>query len=44
MAHDKKAEAGQIRFIVPIAEGRSRVIKDVPESAIRAALSTILPD
>ena len=44
MAHDKKAEAGQIRFIVPIAEGRCRVVKDVPEDAIRAALNTIKPD
>ncbi len=43
MAHDKKSEAGQIRFIAPIAEGRCRVVRDVPEGAIRAALDTIRP-
>jgi len=43
MAHDKKAQAGEMRFIVPIAEGRSRVVRDVPESAIRTALEAIRP-
>ena len=41
MAHDKKAEAGQIRFVVPIAEGRCRVVRDVPEEAILSTLDAI---
>jgi len=41
MAHDKKAEAGQIRFVVPIAEGRCRVVRDVPEEAVLSVLDAI---
>jgi len=41
MAHDKKAQAGQIRFVVPVAGGRCRVVSEVPERAILEALDTI---
>ncbi len=43
MAHDKKAESGQIRFVVPIDEGRCRVVREVPEEAVRMALDAIRP-
>lgn len=41
MAHDKKAQSGQIRFVVPVGAGRCRVVRDVPEDAVVAALDTI---
>lgn len=44
MAHDKKSEAGQLRFVVPLGDGRSRVARQVPEEAVRAALDAIRAD
>lgn len=41
MARDKKAEAGKLRFVVPVGEGRCRVVRDVPEEAVRGALDAI---
>lgn len=41
MAHDKKAEGDRLRFVLPIAEARSRVVRDVPEDAIKGALDAI---
>ena len=41
MRHDKKARAGSMRFIVPVAHGECRVIADPPDYAIRAGLTAI---
>jgi len=39
MRHDKKAEAGRLRFVLPEAVGRVRQTDDVSEEEIRAALA-----
>jgi len=43
MAHDKKAQAGQIRFVVPVSDGQCRVVSGVPERDILEALDSIRP-
>ncbi|HKQ07266.1 MAG TPA: 3-dehydroquinate synthase [Blastocatellia bacterium] len=42
MAHDKKAEAGQLAFVLPTQIGRVVVRADVPLQIIRAALKDAL--
>jgi len=41
--HDKKAEAGRMRFVLPEAIGRVRVVQDVTDDEIRAALDSLAP-
>src|SRR5438552_14401496 len=41
MRSDKKTEAGVLHFVLPGKIGRVEVVKDVPESAIAAALAEI---
>ena len=41
MTHDKKAQSGRIRFVIPVGEGQCRVVSEVPEQAVLAALDTI---
>jgi len=43
MRHDKKAEAGRLRFVLPEAIGRVRVVEDVTDDEIRAALDSLAP-
>jgi 3-dehydroquinate synthase len=43
MQHDKKAEAGQVAFVLPVEIGRVVVRSDVPLQTIRSALKTALP-
>jgi len=43
MRHDKKAEAGRMRFVLPEAIGRVRVVEDVTDDEIRAALDSLAP-
>ena len=42
MAHDKKAEAGHLAFVLPTAIGRVVVRMDVPPQVIRSALKDAL--
>jgi 3-dehydroquinate synthase len=42
MRLDKKAVAGNLRFVLPDAIGTVRVVKDVPESDVRAVLDEVL--
>ncbi|HET6441405.1 MAG TPA: 3-dehydroquinate synthase [Phycisphaerae bacterium] len=41
MRHDKKAEAGRLRFVLPEAIGSVRVVEDVTDDEIRAALLSL---
>jgi len=41
MRHDKKAEAGRLCFVLPEAIGRVRVVQDVTDEEIRAALASL---
>ena len=41
MRSDKKTEAGVLHFVLPGKIGRVEVVKDVPESAIAAALAEV---
>ncbi|HUX01494.1 MAG TPA: 3-dehydroquinate synthase [Phycisphaerae bacterium] len=41
MRHDKKAEAGRLCFVLPEAIGRVRVVADVSDDEIRAALDSL---
>jgi 3-dehydroquinate synthase len=43
MRHDKKAEAGRMRFVLPEAIGRVRIVDDVSDEEIRAALDSLAP-
>jgi 3-dehydroquinate synthase len=43
MRHDKKGEAGRLRFVLPEAIGRVRVVEDVTDVEIRAALDSLAP-
>lgn len=38
---DKKTEAGVLHFVLPTAIGRVEVVKDIPESAVAAAMAEI---
>lgn len=38
MGYDKKSEMGVNRFVLPVALGRTAVVRDVPETVIREAL------
>ena len=38
MRRDKKAAAGQLRFILPTRLGEVRLVDDVPESLVRDVL------
>lgn len=38
MSHDKKAEHGQLRFVLPSRLGHVELVRDVPEAAVFAAL------
>jgi len=42
MAHDKKAEAGHLAFVLPTQIGRVVVRADVPLQIIRSALKDAL--
>jgi 3-dehydroquinate synthase len=44
MAHDKKAEAGRLAFVLPITIGRVVVRTDVPLQLIRSALNATLSE
>ena len=44
MAHDKKAEAGRLAFVLPITIGRVVVRTDVPLQIIRSALKATLSE
>ena len=41
MRSDKKTEAGVLHFVLPTAIGRVEVVKDIPESAVAAAMAEI---
>jgi 3-dehydroquinate synthetase len=41
MQSDKKTEAGTVHFVLPREIGKVEIVKDVPESAIAAALAEI---
>jgi 3-dehydroquinate synthase len=41
MRHDKKAEAGRMRFVLPESIGTVRIAADVTDDEIRAAIETI---
>ena len=41
MAHDKKADTGRSRFVIPIGDGSSRVVLDPPVQALVAAIESI---
>lgn len=41
LAHDKKVRAGKLRLVLPVSEGRCRVVEDPPEAAVRAGLTAI---
>ena len=41
MRHDKKAEAGRLRLVLPESIGAVRVVADVTDDEIRAAIETI---
>jgi len=41
MQHDKKAEAGRLRFVLPEKIGAVRVVEDVTDDEIRAALAAL---
>jgi len=43
MRHDKKSEAGRMRFVLPEAIGQVRVVDDVTDDEIRAALDSLAP-
>jgi 3-dehydroquinate synthase len=43
MRHDKKAEAGRMRFVLPEAIGSVRIVEDVTDDEIRAALDSLAP-
>ena len=38
MGHDKKAEGGKNRFVLPVRLGRTEVVSDVPLTVINQAL------
>ncbi|MBI3821156.1 MAG: 3-dehydroquinate synthase [Planctomycetes bacterium] len=42
MRRDKKAVAGQMRFILPIGVGEVALVDDVPESDVRATLESVM--
>ncbi len=41
MRKDKKAEAGQLRFVLPKASGGVELVGDIPESAVLSVLSEV---
>jgi 3-dehydroquinate synthase len=41
MAHDKKSRAGELRLILPLGNGRAKVVSNPPEEAITAGLTAI---
>jgi len=41
MQHDKKAEAGRLRFVLPERIGAVRVVEDVTDDEIRSALAAL---
>jgi len=41
MRHDKKSEAGRLRFVVPTSIGATRELDDVTDEEIRAALGSL---
>jgi 3-dehydroquinate synthase len=41
MRHDKKSEAGRLRFVLPEAIGAVRVVADVTDDEVRTALDAI---
>lgn len=41
MAHDKKARAGVVRFILPTALGAAEVFDDVTDAEVRAAVAAL---
>jgi 3-dehydroquinate synthetase len=41
MRHDKKAEAGRLRFVLPEAIGSVRIADDVTDDEIRQALASL---
>ncbi|MBN2582093.1 MAG: 3-dehydroquinate synthase [Planctomycetes bacterium] len=43
MRHDKKVQAGKVRFVLPEAIGSVRIVDDVTESELRKALATLQP-
>lgn len=43
MRHDKKVRGGKVRFVVPEAIGAVRIVDDVSENELRAALDRIQP-
>ena len=43
MAHDKKVIAGKLRFVLPTAIGRVRIVDDVTPDELRLALNVLEP-
>jgi 3-dehydroquinate synthase len=43
MYADKKAEAGRLRFVLPVRLGEVRLFDDVPEEQMRAVLRERMP-
>ncbi len=41
LAHDKKVRAGKLRLVLPVSEGRCRVVEGPQEAAVRAGLTAI---
>ncbi len=44
MRHDKKRAKKRLRFIVPNEPGRCSILEEVPEDAVRQAVSSVLED
>jgi len=41
MSHDKKVLGGVLRLVLPVGEGRCRVVTDAPPAAVRAAIDSL---
>ncbi|MDX2117816.1 MAG: 3-dehydroquinate synthase family protein [Planctomycetota bacterium] len=41
MSHDKKVLGGVLRLVLPVGEGRCRVVTDAPMHAVRAAIDSL---
>jgi 3-dehydroquinate synthetase len=41
LAHDKKASAGRVPFVLPTAIGRVEIVSDVSRAELRLALSAL---
>jgi 3-dehydroquinate synthetase len=44
MGHDKKSEAGRLRFVLPEAIGRTTEADDVTDAEVRDALLSLAAD